>query len=64
MADIYELSIVLNLGEDLSNEEVAELRWHLGLGPKPEILHIVPSFRSWWRTTAANSSQRTILCLC
>ena len=44
MADIYELFIVLNLREDLSDEELAEFRWHLGLGPKPEILRIVPKF--------------------
>ncbi|MGW1171522.1 hypothetical protein [Streptomyces sp. NPDC002550] len=42
MADIYELSIALNLREALSGEELAELRWHLGLGPKPENLCIVP----------------------
>ncbi|MGW5868430.1 hypothetical protein ACWFRJ_40505 [Streptomyces sp. NPDC055239] len=29
MADIYELSIALDLGDDLSEEEIAELRWHL-----------------------------------
>ena len=44
MSSIYELSIVLNLREDLSDEEVTELRWHLGLGPKPETLRIVPKF--------------------
>ncbi|MGW4994907.1 hypothetical protein ACWEQ3_46255 [Streptomyces mirabilis] len=44
MTDVYELSIVLNLRQNLSDEEVAEIRWHLGLGPKPEILHIVPAF--------------------
>ncbi|MFI1767742.1 hypothetical protein ACH41H_37650 [Streptomyces sp. NPDC020800] len=44
MADIYELSIALNLHEGLSDEELAELRWHLGLGPKPEDLRIVPAF--------------------
>ncbi|MFF3617515.1 hypothetical protein [Streptomyces sp. NPDC002580] len=44
MADIYELSIVLNLRERLSDEEASELRWHLGLGPKPESLRIVPEF--------------------
>ncbi|MEU0393686.1 hypothetical protein ABZ208_13055 [Streptomyces sp. NPDC006208] len=44
MADIYEVSIVLNLRESLMDEDVAELRWHLGLGPKPETLHIVPVF--------------------
>lgn len=44
MADIFELSIALNLREGLSDEELAELRWHLGLGPKPEILRIVSEF--------------------
>ncbi|MFJ9821146.1 hypothetical protein ACIRU3_39010 [Streptomyces sp. NPDC101151] len=44
MADIYELSLALNLREGLSDEELAELRWHLGLGPKPERLRIVPAF--------------------
>ncbi|MCH0541992.1 hypothetical protein I3F58_20970 [Streptomyces sp. MUM 203J] len=44
MADIYELSIALNLREELSDEELAELRWHFGLGPKPESLRIVPAF--------------------
>ncbi|MEV8038909.1 hypothetical protein [Streptomyces sp. NPDC086182] len=44
MADIYELSIVLNLREGLSDEEASELRWHLGLGPRPESLRIVPEF--------------------
>ncbi|MFF3918590.1 hypothetical protein ACFYZB_35050 [Streptomyces sp. NPDC001852] len=44
MADIYELSIALNLRGALSDEELAELQWHLGLGPKPESLRIVPAF--------------------
>ncbi|MFH9607092.1 hypothetical protein [Streptomyces sp. NPDC017448] len=44
MADIFELSIVLNLRENLPDEEIAELRWHLGLGGKPETLHLVTSF--------------------
>ncbi|GCD97062.1 hypothetical protein [Embleya hyalina] len=44
MADVYELSIALNLRKDLSDEEVAELRWHLGLGPRPQTLRIVPRF--------------------
>ncbi|MER6031002.1 hypothetical protein [Streptomyces sp. NPDC001851] len=44
MADIYELSLALNLREGLSDQEVAELRWHLGLGPKPERLGIVSAF--------------------
>ncbi|MFI6930402.1 hypothetical protein [Streptomyces sp. NPDC050287] len=44
MADTYEIYIVLNLREGLPDEELAELRWHLGLGPKPEILRIVSEF--------------------
>ncbi|QKW17877.1 hypothetical protein HUT16_01295 [Kitasatospora sp. NA04385] len=44
MSSVYELSIVLNLREDLSDQEEAELRWHLGLGPQPEALRIVPRF--------------------
>ncbi|MGI5193769.1 hypothetical protein ACQEVY_09025 [Streptomyces sp. CA-288835] len=44
MADIYELSIDLNLHADLSDDELAELRWHLGLGPQPEALRLLPEF--------------------
>ncbi|MFG2713484.1 hypothetical protein ACGFX2_23430 [Streptomyces goshikiensis] len=44
MADVYELLVALDLRGDLSEREVAELRWHLGLGPAPQTLHIVSSF--------------------
>lgn len=44
MADIYELSVALDLRADLSDEESAELRWHLGLGPRPVTLTIVRAF--------------------
>lgn len=44
MADIYELSVALDLRADLSDEETAELRWHLGLGPRPVTLTIVRAF--------------------
>ncbi|MEU2250454.1 hypothetical protein [Streptomyces sp. NPDC019224] len=44
MADIYELFIALDLREGLPAEEVAELRWHLGLGARPEALRIVAEF--------------------
>ncbi|POX57319.1 hypothetical protein C3489_01000 [Streptomyces sp. Ru71] len=44
MADVYELSLALNLRGELSEEELAELRWHLGQGPEPETLRIVPAF--------------------
>lgn len=38
MADIYELSVALDLRADVSDEEIAELRWQLGLGPRPVTL--------------------------
>ncbi|MGW7297426.1 MULTISPECIES: hypothetical protein [unclassified Streptomyces] len=41
MADIYELMLALDLRDDVSEAEVAELRWHVGLGPRPEGLNIV-----------------------
>ncbi|WP_395297157.1 hypothetical protein ACF9IK_29775 [Kitasatospora hibisci] len=44
MADIFELMLTLDLRDELSEEELAELRWHLGLCPKPEILRIVTEF--------------------
>lgn len=44
MADIFELSIALNLRGSLLDEEVTELRWHFGLGDKPETLRIVTAF--------------------
>ncbi|ANP51654.1 hypothetical protein J2Z21_007239 [Streptomyces griseochromogenes] len=44
MADIFELMLTLDLHDAISEEELAELRWHLGLGPKPEILRIVTGF--------------------
>lgn len=36
--------LTLDLRDELSEDELAELRWHLGLGPKPEILRIVTEF--------------------
>ncbi|MGW7069310.1 hypothetical protein ACWGII_14880 [Streptomyces sp. NPDC054855] len=44
MADIYELTMALDLRDDLSEGEVAELRWHLGLGPRPTALTVVREF--------------------
>ncbi|RST15001.1 hypothetical protein E2C00_17555 [Streptomyces sp. WAC05374] len=44
MADIFELTLTLDLRDDVSEEELAELRWHLGLGPQPDNLRIVPEF--------------------
>ncbi|MCP2340740.1 hypothetical protein [Actinomadura rupiterrae] len=36
MADIQELMIATDLRASLSEAEVAELRWQVGLGPRPE----------------------------
>ncbi|MFI9261379.1 hypothetical protein ACIGT4_27275 [Streptomyces sioyaensis] len=44
MADIYEVSVAMDLRDDLSEAEITELQWHLGLGPEPEQLSIVPEF--------------------
>ncbi|MFI6906897.1 hypothetical protein ACIBKY_36955 [Nonomuraea sp. NPDC050394] len=44
MADLYELLVTADLPDDLSEAEMAELRWHLGLGPEPEEFTIVTDF--------------------
>ncbi|MFI9048439.1 hypothetical protein [Streptomyces sp. NPDC053427] len=44
MADIYELVVAMDLCDDLSEGEIAELRWHLGLGAQPESLTLVTAF--------------------
>jgi hypothetical protein len=44
VSDIYEFTMAMDLRDDLSDEEVAELRWHLGLGPRPDVLSIVLDF--------------------
>ncbi|TQM26356.1 hypothetical protein [Nocardia bhagyanarayanae] len=36
MADIFEFTLSLDLRDELSEADVAELRWHLGLGDLPE----------------------------
>lgn len=38
MADIYEFVLAMDLRGDLPDEELAELRWHMGHGPRPERL--------------------------
>jgi hypothetical protein len=43
MADIYEFVLAMDLRADLPDAELAEVRWHLGLGPRPETLTIVPA---------------------
>jgi hypothetical protein len=41
MADLHEMLITAELPADLSEAEISELRWHLGLGPEPEQFTIV-----------------------
>lgn len=41
MADLHEVLIVAELPADLPEADLAELRWHLGLGPEPERQTIV-----------------------
>ncbi|WP_371785708.1 hypothetical protein [Streptosporangium subroseum] len=41
MADLHEVLITAELSAELSEAEISELRWHLGLGPKPMEFTIV-----------------------
>ncbi|MEV7730345.1 hypothetical protein AB0P15_37395 [Streptomyces sp. NPDC087917] len=42
--DIHELRIVVDLRDEISEAEIVELRWHLGVEPRPEDLSIVTDF--------------------
>lgn len=44
MADQFEVTLDVRLRDDVTDADVAELRWHLGLGPEPETLRLVPDF--------------------
>jgi hypothetical protein len=44
MSDVYELVLTVDLRDELSEQELAELRWHLGIGPQPERLVMVTEF--------------------
>jgi hypothetical protein len=44
VADLYELLITAELPADLPEAELAELRWHLGLGPEPAQFTIVTDY--------------------
>ncbi|WP_374775136.1 hypothetical protein OG756_21760 [Streptomyces sp. NBC_01310] len=44
MSDLYELMIAVDLRDEVSETERAELSWHLGIGPRPENLSIVTRF--------------------
>jgi hypothetical protein len=41
VADAYEVLLTIDLRDDLSEAELAEVRWHLGLGPQPAEVTIV-----------------------
>ncbi|MGW1658483.1 hypothetical protein [Streptomyces atratus] len=43
---MYELMVTVDLRDELSEQELVELRWHLGIGPQPERLSIVTEFPS------------------
>ncbi len=36
MADVYEVVLTMDLEQAVSEPELAELRWHLGMGERPE----------------------------
>ncbi|MFC4536695.1 hypothetical protein [Sphaerisporangium dianthi] len=40
MGDMYELVLSVDIRAEITDDELAELRWHLGLGPRPERLPI------------------------
>ncbi|MFD1546674.1 hypothetical protein [Nonomuraea guangzhouensis] len=40
MGDIYELALTVDIRADITDDELAELRWHVGQGPRPERLPI------------------------
>ncbi|MFF8264058.1 hypothetical protein [Streptomyces virginiae] len=44
MSDVYELMVAVDLRDEISEGELAELRWHLGIGDRPERLSIVTRF--------------------
>lgn len=44
MSDIHELMIAVDLQDEISETELAELSWHLGTGSRPKHLSIVTEF--------------------
>ncbi|MFC4015108.1 hypothetical protein ACFOY2_48390 [Nonomuraea purpurea] len=44
MSDVHEVTLALDLRDELSEGELADLCWHLGFGPQPETLSIVTEF--------------------
>jgi hypothetical protein len=44
VSDVHDLLLVLDLRAGLPDDELDEVRWHLGLGPQPERLTAVTDF--------------------
>lgn len=44
MADVFDLILSVNLPDTLSETEISELRWHLGLAPQPAVLSLVTDY--------------------
>jgi hypothetical protein len=38
MGDMYEVVLAMDIRADVTDDELAELRWHVGQGPRPERL--------------------------
>ena len=38
MGDMYEVVLTMDIRADVTGDELAELRWHVGQGPRPERL--------------------------
>jgi hypothetical protein len=47
MADVYDFFLAIDLRDDLSAAELAEVRWHLGLGPEPAEMTIIDSIYTY-----------------
>ncbi|MFB7982586.1 hypothetical protein [Streptomyces vinaceus] len=41
---MYEMTVAIDLRDEISEQELAELCWHLGIGPRPERLSIITQF--------------------
>ncbi|MFD3871871.1 hypothetical protein [Streptomyces sp. NPDC058623] len=44
MSDVHELMIAVDLRDEISASELAELSWHVGIGPRPDRLSIVTEY--------------------
>ncbi|MEU6479335.1 hypothetical protein ABZ858_21065 [Streptomyces sp. NPDC047017] len=46
MAGLFELLLTVDLRDEVTRQEIAELHGHLGLGPRPQTLRIVTASRA------------------